>query len=233
VLMIDVNTCDELWRAPYQRPIDGDLTPLFNRDGTAICLYSASATELLWYDVATGSQTDAVRLFAESKMPWFSSTASPSGSPFASKDKRHFVVDANVTRSFRVPLLGWKIDLGSGDEIAVADIEQKRKLAHPPLGKLDSVVLSDDGLCLVACHQVGEAWYLSAWDVPPRRPWLRIIGIPVLLGLALIGLKRGYRRWQPAVASWISRGRKANPIHDNPIVTAPTYNDTIRVRPPQ
>jgi hypothetical protein len=60
--------------------------------------------------------------------------------------------------------------------------------------------LSKDGKNAILSRSDGpDATLLECWDVPARKPWLYIVGLPVLLGLCGVGARKAWRRWRGRV----------------------------------
>ena len=65
--------------------------------------------------------------------------------------------------------------------------------------------VAPDGRCLLTLSPAsleGDRFLLRRWDIPHPKPWAWIIGVPVTLGAALLGL----RAW------WASRCSKQSEV---------------------
>ncbi|MCI0380311.1 MAG: hypothetical protein L0215_22230 [Gemmataceae bacterium] len=101
-----------------------------------------------------------------------------------------------LKRALRIPLLNLEFSLGTADELVVVDTDKRQVQLTLPLEMIADCGVSAHGPTLVTCHQEGDEWYLAAWDLPPARPWLRIVGVPAVLWLVVAGLKWAVRRRQ-------------------------------------
>ncbi|MBI3408336.1 MAG: WD40 repeat domain-containing protein [Planctomycetes bacterium] len=82
---------------------------------------------------------------------------------------------------------GWTrvtvIDLNKGEETCRFDLPNGQQ-GH-------CAIITEDGQSLVTLRDGISPWLLQCWDVPPRRSWAWIIGVPAGLGVIVVG----WRMW--------------------------------------
>lgn len=102
--------------------------------------------------------------------------------------------------------------------VRVVDLTTKKDFCFVVEGGLHWACLSPDGRSLVLL-QAGDDGndVLCYWDIPPRRPWWIVVGVPAAI-LALVLLVRMWRRGEGACA--IGRLSLRKPIAMNTIPVA-------------
>jgi hypothetical protein len=188
----DVATGEELWRRTSNAACDWPVD--FSSDSRRLCVREADV--LKFFDARSGALLSSRPCFRD--FGFLCPTDHHSWDfPHVSPTRRFPVMTrSSVKRKFIIPFIGSKFALAETDEITVADLDQERILAQLQFDQRGSSELCERGPVLVTSHREGEHWHLAAWDLPPARPWLAIVGIPALAGLALVGMKAGYRRWR-------------------------------------
>jgi hypothetical protein len=71
------------------------------------------------------------------------------------------------------------------------------RLAQPWLSEY---VTANDGSYVITFQTFSDHTRLCRWDVPARKPWLRIVGVPLFIGLVLLGLRVLWARYRAATA---------------------------------
>ncbi|MCI0639258.1 MAG: WD40 repeat domain-containing protein [Gemmataceae bacterium] len=75
-------------------------------------------------------------------------------------------------------------------EAHVVEITTGRVMDRVPVSNEVIILISNDGRTLISWDMESPGQDIVVWDVPRRKPWLWIVGIPAGLGLVLIA-----RRW--------------------------------------
>jgi hypothetical protein len=104
------------------------------------------------------------------------------------------LVMPRTRRSDRRPTSTRFFDIATGGERCCID--------HPGA---DPQMITADGRALIVYQQAGpdgEAAVIC-YDVPPRRPWQLIVGVPFVIGVLLVVMRFGWHRWrvQPRAAA--------------------------------
>ncbi|MCI0380312.1 MAG: WD40 repeat domain-containing protein [Gemmataceae bacterium] len=187
--MIDVATGKLLWQRDFHfTPATARFTP----DSGALLVCRLPRGAIGFLDCVTGELEELPTPNLSTTFSFFVAPA-PHSTPHTLLF-RH----VEVKRAFRIPLLNLEFSLGVADELVVVDADKRRVQLTLPLEKIADCGVSEHGPTLVTWHQEGGEWYLAAWDLPPAWPWLRIVGVPAGLWLAVAGLKWAVRRRQIA-----------------------------------
>jgi hypothetical protein len=59
---------------------------------------------------------------------------------------------------------------------------------------VDQLHVAQDGSFAITMHGQGDHALLRRWDLPQPKPWAWIIGLPLALGAALLGLRAWWAR---------------------------------------
>ncbi|MBI3410056.1 MAG: WD40 repeat domain-containing protein [Planctomycetes bacterium] len=91
----------------------------------------------------------------------------------------------------------------NNSRLLVIDLGSHREVFDLTNSSVQSLQLSEDGRTLLTVHGDEAGVYLRSWDVPARRAWLTIVGIPagVFLLLAVVGGWRDRRRAKRTASS--------------------------------
>jgi hypothetical protein len=97
------------------------------------------------------------------------------------------------------------------DEITVQNLRTGAILCRVEQEDAAPGFLSGDNATLVTRQFVGEELQPSStvWDVPAGRPWRWIVGVPLALGAAILGVRAAWRRWRAKPV--VEQGRQAAP----------------------
>jgi hypothetical protein len=187
--MFDVNTGHEIWKT--ETP-DSVRIAHFSADSRRLFLECDSTVTS--YDTDSGAIGKSIRYFRDT-------TAFVSREPLTghfaelSSDQRYIYNSASAKQSVRIPGL-FSTTMADLDEIAFVDLKREQRiLLHL---QTSSFLFCDEGPTLVTIHESAQGDYLAAWDFPPRKPWLTIVGVTFGLALLSIGLKKAYRRLRRA-----------------------------------
>jgi hypothetical protein len=77
----------------------------------------------------------------------------------------------------------------------VLDVHEQRVAANLRIKGLANQEFTTHGPSVLTCQEDSDGPHLTAWDVPPRKRWLWIVGGPGALGVVLVGFRR-YRQPQ-------------------------------------
>jgi hypothetical protein len=123
--------------------------------------------------------------------------------PVVTRDRRHLLVrEMNpglqaYQPNFVERWLGWltgRVPMNTlQDVVTVLEANTGRELVRMEHEQTEYAIISDDGSTLVTAHRdLDGAMTLRVWDVPLRRSWKWIIGIPATL-LTLVLAARWWR----------------------------------------
>jgi hypothetical protein len=188
------------------------------------------SNDLEWLDLSTGKTRSRVTL-ASPRYQGFTPGAPPGEFDAAvSADGRFAVLYtqfhekeppvAEVILSFLREKLGMRPRSTSLVQISVIDLETTTLLMQTldySQDPLQDWRLSPDGQSLLVNSRRGDGrgCILECWDVPARKPWPWIVGIPLVFGLCIWSARGAWRRW-----------RKRRAAHERP-QTSPRFPTRI------
>jgi hypothetical protein len=191
VRVFDVAAGKELWRRPDRSLLLNEVR--FSADSSRIGIRTGDDT-FEFFDAATGAARQTIALFPQSA--WSSAQASGAYPPRWSHDRRYLVFcHHDVSRTLRLPLIESGIQFPNADEICVLDVHEQRVAANLRIKGLANQEFTTHGPSVLTCQEDSDGPHLTAWDVPPRKRWLWIVGGPGALGVVLVGFRR-YRQPQ-------------------------------------
>ncbi|MCI0376819.1 MAG: WD40 repeat domain-containing protein [Gemmataceae bacterium] len=191
VQMLDSAAGTVVWKHRFPNLPWG--TCRFTADSAAFVVDVDDHTALAYFNAASGALEAKVRYFEQLDDITTTSYPEPTWSPH----HRYVTFQrGGVQKTLRIPLVKWTIALGVKSELAVVDVENREQLASLSADEIHACRTIEEGPCLVTCHRQNGVDYLACWDLPPRRNWLWIIGLPMTTGIGLVAIKLGYRRWR-------------------------------------
>ncbi|MCI0380313.1 MAG: hypothetical protein L0215_22240 [Gemmataceae bacterium] len=171
VAMHDMAADKMLW----QRPFVGDPDTLFWNDKARFSFRSPKDDSITFCATDGGHPLRTIHFDRDWQMRLLDSGADLGFVCFQREE---------VQRTVKIPWIEFIFQLGKVDEIGVFDVESNCvRILVPVQEHFDSKCCAQ-AATLVTCHKEGDQWYLAAWDLPPTRPWLWIIGVPAGLWLS-------------------------------------------------
>ncbi|MCI0380727.1 MAG: WD40 repeat domain-containing protein [Gemmataceae bacterium] len=82
-------------------------------------------------------------------------------------------------------------------EVHVVEVATGRELDRIPVSNEVIILMSNDGRTLISWDMESGGQEIVVWDVPRQRPWLWVVGVPVGLGLLLVGQSSWRARRRP------------------------------------
>lgn len=217
LVVADLETFQQLWDLPW--PGDMRHTAYFTADSSALAVTDFTAARFEIFETRNGALRAAASPFGWSPAGWSEwGSGAGIGGP-------HMLVCAtpkNDDRPAAAPAgpVWWQTLLesllGPGDEpsplytVAVIDTRDGRvafrmqdRTLSADIGLGEFARLSPDGHSLLTVHTRGDSHEMRCYDVPERKPWVWIIGIPLAVGTLLASLRACWRRLlrRPAATS--------------------------------
>lgn len=190
IAVLDVATGRKFW----QKQLLGGISALvgFTSNGKSLCVDTHSALE--FFDLGSGVCSPPLKRFVDAG-PQFTVEANTFSGLNQTKDRRyHLQVRYRAKKTMRLPWLNWKLGECVADEIAIVNLDEEHVVGRLGLDECESFGFCERGPLLITSHRDGDEWHLAAWDVPPGKSWLMILGIPAGLAVGLVVLKIAYRR---------------------------------------
>lgn len=176
-------------------------TPLFTSDSRSVIVKGAGRT----IDIL-----DADDGRVQAQIPVLYGTVKD---PMLTPDDRFLLVYCQQKDAHKVPQKDWfsrLLDKLVGrwapislDLVSVWDLQTYKEVFRLDDRDASCAAISPDGKTVLTSSFATDGCVLTCWDVPGKRPWRWIVGIPVGMGLALIGARQAWRRWRgrkPATA---------------------------------
>jgi hypothetical protein len=193
----DTRTGRRLWQRSWPEANLGE--PLFTRDSRQLLVSSGGRVEVV--DVTSGITDRTIEL------------AGLHGDHVSlSADGRTLVVSATVAEEepswLWAHVLEWLPERPDVEmrRACVFDLETGTAVGEVTWEQLNDWWLTDDCRCLITVDQQSDesgvaATVIYGWDVPRNKPLRWALGVPLGLGVALLSLRQGWRRWRKAGAA--------------------------------
>jgi hypothetical protein len=183
------------WSGPNNPPGMRDSSFRFSPDGDGLSMFIPDQAQWTFLDVGTGATQKTVQMLDAG------TTITYLSDPIASRDARRLLTHALLHEPANplVPawLRRWLPARARFSSLTLVHDDSGQELLRLKINGRSESHLSPDGQLVLTCSFPSgpvEPNRIHAWTVPPGRPWLWIVGIPLAVGAGLLML-RGLRGW--------------------------------------